>query len=98
MALNWSKIYKSYKGRWVALREAGDPNVLSSGKTLGEVLKKAEKKGFQNPLVFQVPKKVLLEDLESKRMFSQSKEMFEVPREFFEPLPKSIIESFNNPK
>lgn len=32
--------------------------VISSGKTLDETSKKAEKKGFKNPIYFQVPKKL----------------------------------------
>ena len=33
-----------------------------------------------------------------KRIIGQSEGEFEVPEEFFEPLPKDIIEAFSNPK
>ena len=33
-----------------------------------------------------------------QRLIGQSKEKFEVPKEFFNPLPKEILDTFNNPK
>ena len=56
------KIYnnKSYRGNWVALRSfTSDPEVIAYAKTLKETLKKADKKGFQHPVIMQIPKEIL---------------------------------------
>ncbi len=55
MAIDWTHIYKKYKGLWVALKD-DEVSVISSGKTLDETAKKAEKKGFSDPIFFRVPK------------------------------------------
>jgi len=57
MAIDWTHIYKKYKGLWVALKD-DEVTVISSGKTLDEAAKKAEKKGFGEPIFFRVPKAV----------------------------------------
>ena len=44
-AIDWSKISIKYKGLWVALKD-DEITVISSGKTLEEAAKKAEKKRF----------------------------------------------------
>ena len=57
-----TKIYsnKNYKGNWVAIKDSETkPKVVAYAKTLHEVLKKAKQKGFDMPLVTQIPKKVL---------------------------------------
>lgn len=56
--IDWTKIYKKYKGFWVALMD-DEQTVISSGKTLDEAAKKAEKKGFKNPIFMSIPKKSL---------------------------------------
>ncbi len=43
MALDWTKLYKKYKGMWVAL-DPDEVTVLGVGKTLKEALSKAQKK------------------------------------------------------
>ena len=48
-AIDWSKISVKYKGLWVALKD-DEVTVISSGKTLKEAAKKAEEKGFKNPI------------------------------------------------
>jgi len=58
MALNWSKIYKKYKGYWVALKE-DNKTVVASGKTLKETIKKAKKKGYKDPIFFRVPTEII---------------------------------------
>lgn len=55
MAKDWTDIYKKYKGKWVALGK-DEETVLASGKTLEEVLVKATKKGFSDPIVTRMPK------------------------------------------
>lgn len=56
--INWEKMYKKYAGLWVAMKD-DEKTVVGSGKTLKEALKKAEEKGFENPLLNYVPKKLV---------------------------------------
>ena len=58
MTINWTKIYKNYKGLWVALAD-DEITVLGSGKTLKEALFDAKKNGTTDPIVMRVPKKVI---------------------------------------
>lgn len=61
-AIDMKKIYsnKSYRGNWVALKSfTSNPNVLAYAKTLKETLKKAGEKGFEHPVVMQIPKQIL---------------------------------------
>ena len=54
MSKDWSKIYKKYKGLWVALAD-DELTVLSSGQKLSEVILKAKKKGNKDPIMMRVP-------------------------------------------
>ncbi|MBI2611712.1 hypothetical protein HYW54_03130 [Candidatus Gottesmanbacteria bacterium] len=56
MPINWTKIYNSYKGQWVALKE-DEKTIITSGKTVKEVMVKSKKKGFNLPILFHVPAK-----------------------------------------
>lgn len=56
-AIDWTHIYKQYKGLWVALKD-DEVTVITSGKNLDETAEKAEKKGFKNPIFYFVPKKL----------------------------------------
>lgn len=59
--VDMTKIYgnKSYKGNWVAMINYNTyPKVISYAKTLKETLKKAEKKGYKDPVVTQIPEKL----------------------------------------
>lgn len=56
-AIDWTHLDKRYKGKWVALAD-DEVTVISSGKTLDEAAKKAEKKGFKNPIFYSVPEKL----------------------------------------
>ncbi|MEK7586332.1 MAG: DUF5678 domain-containing protein [Patescibacteria group bacterium] len=56
--INWSKIYKKYKGLWVALKD-DEQTVVGSGKSLKEAITVAEKKGYPNPIVMRVPDKLI---------------------------------------
>lgn len=58
-AIDWTKIYKKYKGLWVAIKTPDEPTVVASGKTLKDTIQKAHSKGFKQPFVTQIPKKVL---------------------------------------
>ena len=54
MSLDWSKIYKKYKGKWVALLD-DEKTVVGSGKTLKEALLKAREKGHDSPIMSRMP-------------------------------------------
>lgn len=56
-AVDWSPIYKKYKGKWVALKD-DEQTVIAAGKSLQEASRKAEKKGFKNPIFMNVPQKL----------------------------------------
>lgn len=61
-AIDMTMIYsnKNYKGNWVALKSfTSNPAVIAYAKTLKETLKKAEEKGFQHPVIMQIPKNIL---------------------------------------
>lgn len=54
MTKDWTKIYKKYKGLWVALAE-DEETVLSSHKTAKEALAAAKDRGYKNPILTRVP-------------------------------------------
>lgn len=56
-AKDWSKIWKLYKGKWVALQE-DEVTVITSADTLKETLEEARRKGFQNPIVTKMPSRI----------------------------------------
>ncbi len=57
MVIDWTHIYKKYKGLWAALKD-DEVTVISSGKNLEDTSKKAKNKDFDNPIYFKVPKKL----------------------------------------
>ena len=54
MAIDWTKIYKKYKGLWVALAD-DEVTVLGHGKTLKEALDSAKKNGYKDPIATRMP-------------------------------------------
>ena len=58
MAIDWTKIYKKYKGLWVALK-SDEKTVIASGKTAKEAWEIAQKKGHEKPIMFRVPSEIL---------------------------------------
>lgn len=58
MAINWSNIFNKYNGLWVGLKD-DEKTVLTSGKSVKEVMKKAKIKGFPSPILFRVPRKLV---------------------------------------
>ncbi len=58
MAIDWTHIYKKYKGSWVAL-QSDEKTVISSGKTAKEAWDKALKKGFKKPILTQMPERLI---------------------------------------
>lgn len=57
MAIDWTKIYKQYKGLWVALLD-DQTTVVASGKTLKDAMKGAQAKGFNEPIVMRIPTEI----------------------------------------
>ena len=57
-AINWSSIYKKYKGLWVGLKD-DEKTVIAWGKTVKEAMDKAQKKGFKQPILVRMPTKIL---------------------------------------
>ena len=58
MAIDWTKLYKNYKGFWVTLKD-DEVTVISKAKTPQEALKLAEKKGYSDPYITRVPEEVV---------------------------------------
>jgi len=54
MVIDWTKIYKKYRGMWVALAD-DQITVIGSGKTAKEALMAAEKKGITLPYLTRMP-------------------------------------------
>ena len=52
--LDFTKIIKKYKGKWVALTE-DEKRVVSFSKSAKKTLKEAKEKGYENPILFKVP-------------------------------------------
>lgn len=55
--MNWEKIYAKYAGLWIAMKD-DEETVIDSARTARSVLRKARDKGFENPLLNYIPKKV----------------------------------------
>lgn len=58
MAIDWTKIYKKYKGLWVALKD-DEKTVIGSGKTVKKAQEEAQKRGYKKPIFFRVPTKII---------------------------------------
>ena len=56
MAIDWTEIYKKYKGLWVALKD-DQVTVVGSGKTFKEARDKARSNGYPDGILFRVPSK-----------------------------------------
>ena len=55
---DWTALFKQYKGQWVALAQ-DEVTVISSGKSVKEVRTKALEAGYDKPILFKVPKKMI---------------------------------------
>lgn len=58
MTTDWTKIYKKYKGLWVALAN-DEQTVLGAGKTAKEALLQAHKKGATSPILTRMPEHIV---------------------------------------
>lgn len=54
MAIDWTDIFKKYKGLWVTLKD-DEKTVIASGNTVPEVMEKGKKLGSALPILFRVP-------------------------------------------
>ncbi|MFA6006108.1 MAG: DUF5678 domain-containing protein [Candidatus Paceibacterota bacterium] len=52
--MDWTKIYKKYKGQWIALA-SDEITVIANGDTAKEALGKANERGYSNPILNRVP-------------------------------------------
>ena len=57
MSIDWTKLFKEYKGLWVALQN-DEITVIASGKTAKEALVRAQKKGFDTPILTKMPQAI----------------------------------------
>ncbi len=55
-AIDWTDLYNSYAGQWVAL-EDDEKTVIASADSLDELLKIAEEEGEPDPIVHRVPER-----------------------------------------
>lgn len=58
MAKDWSKLYKQYFGKWIALKD-DELTVVGSGKTAKSALHQAKLNGVANPILYRVPTKLM---------------------------------------
>jgi len=58
MPIDWTNLYRRFKGRWVALRD-DEKTVIASGKTAKEAYGKAQKKGVEDPILARMPDRLL---------------------------------------
>lgn len=58
MAIDWTDIYKKYKGRWVALKE-DERTVVGSGRSAKEAYEEALKKGYIKPILTKMPESLV---------------------------------------
>jgi hypothetical protein len=54
MAIDWTTIFETYKGLWIALKD-DEQTVVGSGKTLQAALEEASKNGYDEPIVTRMP-------------------------------------------
>ena len=54
MAIDWTKIYEEYRGRWIALGD-DETTVVASGGTAREAWEAAQKKGYEKPILAKMP-------------------------------------------
>ena len=56
--INWSSIFKKYRGLWVALAQ-DEKTVLAAAKTAKEAFSMAQKNGYQKPILAKMPQKLI---------------------------------------
>lgn len=56
--IDWSGIYKKYKGLWVALAQ-DEKTVLASAKTARAAFEKAKRDGYSKPILTKMSPKLI---------------------------------------
>ncbi len=56
MAIDWTQLYKKYKGLWIALKN-DEKTVVASGKTDKEAWDTARRVGYEKPILKRMPEK-----------------------------------------
>lgn len=54
MPIEWTNLYRRFKGLWIALGD-DEKTVLASGKSAKEAMMKAQKKGHSLPIITRMP-------------------------------------------
>lgn len=54
--IDWTSLFKDYKGLWVALKD-DEKTVIASGKDPKSVKNEANKRGFGHPILMKIPAK-----------------------------------------
>jgi hypothetical protein len=57
-AIDWTYIYRQYKGLWVGLQH-DQKTVVAAGRTVRGVMEEARKKGCDHPILFKVPTEII---------------------------------------
>lgn len=57
MAIDWTDIFKKYRGLWIGLKK-DQKTVIASGKSVKQVMEISNKKGVKLPYLFRVPSKI----------------------------------------
>ncbi len=58
MSIDWTKIYKQYRGRWVALKD-DEQTVVGSGQTAREAWDAAQRNGYEKPILTRMPERLV---------------------------------------
>ena len=59
MAIDWTEIYKKYKGLWVGIKKEDNKTVIALGSTVKEVMERAKQNGYPDPILFKVPTEII---------------------------------------
>jgi hypothetical protein len=54
MSQDWTKLYKQYRGQWVALKD-DEQTVVGSGETAKQALAESRKQGYEQPILTRMP-------------------------------------------
>lgn len=58
-AIDLTEVYNKYKGLWVGLKKEDQRIVVAAGATVKEVIEKAKKNGYPEPILFKVPTQIM---------------------------------------
>lgn len=56
--MDFTQIYKKYKGLWIAL-SSDEKKVVGKGRTIKTAVQQAKKRGVATPYLFKVPNKLI---------------------------------------